>query len=241
MDFLVSNGYVDRMSKDDYEKLLASVSEEFTKVSSEDEEAKEKERTDEESLRNNQEKIHSDEESLADAQKKIHSIRFWFEGHEKKESDREKVQADEQVLEKDKESVQPEEQTVEKDEELIHEKDDELQSLIQKKSVLDRQVPCGEYYLSLTETGVAILHDLTVRDYRVGSIDFKDFIQETKSTAMELQSIAERASHYYADIKAVISNMDTFPLAKEEEEHNDDDDDDDVKTTRHVQDKEQRG
>jgi hypothetical protein len=187
LNFLISNGYVDRISKDEYEKLLASVSS-LSKATGEREEAHAKELT--------------DEESLARDQKKVHSIRFWFEDHEKKESDRERVQTDEQL--------------VEKDEEILHEKDDEVQSLILKKSTLDRQVPCNGCYLSLTETGVVMLYDLTIRNYRVGNNDFKDFIQETKATVMELQSIAERANHYYSEIKAAIPSI--YPISREEEE-----------------------
>ena len=202
LNFLISNGCIDCLSKDEYEKLLDSVAD-ISKVTGELEELHTKEKT--------------DEETFEQEEKKIHSIRFWLEGREKKEADREKAQEEEQL--------------VSKDEETVHEKDAELQSLIQKKSMLDRQVLYGKRYLSLTGAGVVMLHDLSIRDYRVGDRDFKTFIQETKATEMELQAIAERAANYYQAIKIAIANMDTSPLAEEyyEEDEEEDYDEDEYR------------
>jgi hypothetical protein len=196
LKFLISSGYVSCISKDEYEKLAEDVAN-LPEISSELEEARKKERV--------------DEEILTRDEKKVHSIRFWFEGREKKEAEREQVQADEQL--------------VSKDEETEHEKSDEMQLLIQKKSALDRQAQCGECYLSLTGTGAAMLHDLTIRNYRVGEKDFNEFIQEIKATEIELQSIAQRASYYYSIIKDAISNMDTSPLASEDNDNEDEEED----------------
>jgi hypothetical protein len=184
LNFLINSGYVECLSKDEYEKLLASVAD-MPKVDNEIEELREKENV--------------DKETITHDQKKIHSIHFWFEGRDKKGADRERVQTEEQI--------------VSKEEEAIHEKDSELQSLIQKKSMLDRQACYGERYLSLTGSGVIILHDLTTRNYRVGDMDFNAFMQETKAIEVELQSIVGRASCYYSEIKDAIANMKTSPLA----------------------------
>jgi hypothetical protein len=197
LNFLISSGYIESLSKDEYEKLSASVAD-LPKVNSELEEERAKEK--------------SDEETFIRDQKKIHSIRFWFEGQEKKEADREKAQAEEQLVSKDEETIKAE--------------NDELQPLIQKKSTLDRQVLCGERYLSLTGAGIVLLHDLTIRNYRVGEKDFKNFIQETKATEMELKAMAERASYYYSGIKDAISDMDTSPLAFSDDEDVEEDDED---------------
>jgi hypothetical protein len=214
LNLLTTNGCIEFLSKDEYEKLAASV-ESISAISQELEEEQKKEET--------------DEETLDRDEKKIHSIRFWFEGHEKKDIDRARIQTDEQLFSKD--------------EEEIKEKGNELQALIQKKSILDRQVPCGEQYLSLTGTGTIMLHELTIRNYRVGDKDFGEFLHETKATEVELQAIAERADNYYSAIKAATSDMDTSPLAakekkdayaaenddedEDEDSHGDDDDDED--------------
>jgi hypothetical protein len=75
-----------------------------------------------------------------------------------------------------------------------------------------------------------MLHELTIRNYRVGDKDFGEFLHETKATEMELQAIAERANNYYSAIKAATSNMDTSPLAAKERKDSyatvDDDDED---------------
>lgn len=203
LKLLTTNGCIACLSKDEYEKLAASVESISPTIDRELEEEQKKEET--------------DEETLARDEKKIHSIRFWFEGHEKKDIDRARIQTDEQL--------------VSKDEEEIKEKGNELQALIQKKSILDRQVPCGEQYLSLTGTGTIMLHELTIRNYRVGDKDFGEFLHETKATEVELQAIAERANNYYSAIKAATSDMDTSPLAAKERKDSyaaeDDDDDDD--------------
>lgn len=197
LNFLISSGYIESLSKDEYEKLSASVAD-LPKVNRELEEERAKE--------------NSDEEAFIRDQKKIHSIRFWFEGKEKKEADREKAQAEEQLVSKDEETIKAE--------------NDELQPLIQKKSKLDRQVLCGERYLSLTGAGIVLLHDLTIRNYRVGEKDFENFIQESKATEMELKAMAERASYYYSGIKDAISDMDTSPLAFSDDEDVEEDDED---------------
>jgi len=200
LKYLVDSGYVERLSKDDYEKLSASLAN-LSTVQNEDEGAHAKEV--------------ADEETLSHDQKRTHSIRFFFEGRDKKEADRERVQVDEQ--------------NVSKDGETVHEKDEELQSLIQKKSILDKQVPFGECCLSLTGKGVTVLHDLTDRIYRVGDKEFEEFIQETKATETALQSIVEKASSFYREIRFATANMDTSPLASrnvDDEDYDEDEDED---------------
>ena len=193
LNSLISSGYIESLSKDEYEKLSASVAD-LLRVTSELEEARAKENL--------------DEQSFISDQKRIHSIRFWFEGQEKKEADREKAQADQQFVSKDEETVKAE--------------NDELQPLIQKKSMLDRQVLCGKRYLSLTGAGVVLLHDLTIRNYRVGEKDLKNFVQETKATEMELRAMAERASNYYSGIRDAISDMYPYMTLSDDEENEED-------------------
>ncbi len=125
--------------------------------------------------------------ALHKEEKKTHSILFHFEGREKKEAELQKVQE--------------ERLTVLKDQTEITQIDSRIKELILKKSTIDRMVPYDGEYVSLTGFGVATLNDLNVRNYRVADNEFSDFIEETKQTVNELQSIARSAGSYEAFLR----------------------------------------
>jgi hypothetical protein len=50
-----------------------------------------------------------------------------------------------------------------------------------------------------------MLHDLTIRNYRIGDIEFSDFMNECKATTDTLQAIAQRARFYADNIKPSIA------------------------------------
>jgi hypothetical protein len=72
---------------------------------------------------------------------------------------------------------------------------------------MDRMVPQGDSYLSLTGLGQLTLNDLDVRNYRVSDREFPDFISEIKSTYAELRTIAEKAAAYVRLIKPEVPNL----------------------------------
>jgi hypothetical protein len=68
-------------------------------------------------------------------------------------------------------------------------------------------VPYGGEYLSLTDLGIVILHDLNVRNYRVADLEFPDFLAEIKATYAELRSIADKSSSYAALLKPRVPDL----------------------------------
>src|SRR4029077_19254161 len=135
--------------------------------------------------------------ALREGEKKTHSILFHFEGREKKEAELQ--------------NLQDEKLTVLKDQTEITQIDSRIKELILKKSSIDRMVPYDGEYVSLTGFGVATLNDLNVRNYRVADNEFSDFIEETKQTVNELQSIARSAGSYEAFLRNYVFGA--FPRA----------------------------
>ena len=183
MDFLHDNGYLSVIPKEDYDQSLTEVSN-LTQ--------------DNMDLASEENAERSAKTALDEEEKKTHSIKFLFEGKENKEAEREKVDSEKNVVSKmDSE---------------IAERDNKIKELIQKKSNVDRMVPYGGKYVSLTGLGVITLNDLNIRNYRVSANEFPDFIEETKETTDELRTIAYKANFYAKRFKAEFPDADLSQL-----------------------------
>jgi hypothetical protein len=178
LGYLSDNGYVLRSTKEDYDKGVAEVAR-LSQAT-----------TDMESKKAEEEQ--ADAAFQQDGQKE-HSFMFHFEhGAEK----------DELV-----QRVASEAAAVSAEESELTALEANLNDLIQEKSTIDRMVPYGEEYLSLTGVGSVILNDLSVRDYRVADEEFADFTTEIKATYAELRSIADRAISYVVVLKFRVAEM----------------------------------
>jgi hypothetical protein len=182
LDYLSSNGYVSTMPTADYDQAKADVAN-LTQMNL--------------NLQNEIVAERQAEIALREGEKKTHSILFHFEGREKKEAELQ--------------NLQDEKLTVLKDQTEITQIDSRIKELILKKSSIDRMVPYDGEYVSLTGFGVATLNDLNVRNYRVADNEFSDFIEETKQTVNELQSIARSAGSYEAFLRNYVFGA--FPRA----------------------------
>ena len=183
LDFLMANGYLTVMQKEDYDKAAAEVST-LTNLTVDQE---------------NEMKYESGQEATLKAEEdKTHSIMFHFEKQEKKEADLQALQSEKELVSK----VETEVTT----------RDAQIKELIQKKSVVDRMVPYDGTYVSLTAQGVVTLNDLNVRNYRVSATPFTDFIAESKATQEELRNIAYKASFYANRLRAQYAAADLSQL-----------------------------
>jgi hypothetical protein len=167
---LAGNFYIARISCEDHDRAAAELAN-LDQVTAE--------------LAAEEEDEAADEHHLRDDEGHLRGIRFHFEGQERKEAERV--------------DVEKEEQHIAEQRAVIAEKDDKVLELIKKKSALDMHVQCGNEYLSLTEPGIRMLHDLNIRNYRVAETEFSDFIDECEATSEALHGIAQRA-RYYADM-----------------------------------------
>lgn len=131
--------------------------------------------------------------NLQEDEPKTHSFLFHFEGEEKKEEMQGRVQKEQQVLTNEG----PQLTTLENN----------LNRLIQEKSAVNRMVPYGDGYVSLTGLGTIILSDLLVRAYRVDDEDFSAFVDETAATYAELRGIADRAAWYVSMVKPTLPEI----------------------------------
>ncbi|MGA2680430.1 MAG: hypothetical protein ABSF44_01365 [Candidatus Bathyarchaeia archaeon] len=183
MDYLRNGGYLSVMQKEDYDRASAEVSN-LTQMNID--------------LVNAENADRSAKATLQEEDKKTHSIKFYFEGKETKEAEREKEESEKSVVSK-----------MDAD---IAERDTKINELIQKKSIIDRMVPYGGQYLSLTGLGVITLNDLNVRNYRVADSEFSDFVEETRATYSELRSIADRGSFHVSNLRIKFPEMDLSQL-----------------------------
>jgi hypothetical protein len=183
MDFLGNNGYLSVMQKEDYDRALAEVSN-LTQMNID--------------LMNAQNAEGSAKATLEQEERKTHSIGFLFEGKEEKEAEREQIASEKTVVSK-----------VEAD---IAERENKINELIHKKSLIDRMVPYDGKYLSLTGVGVMTLNDLIVRNYRISSMEFSSFVQEIQATYGELHSIAETGSYHVSNLRGSFPDVDLSQL-----------------------------
>jgi len=183
LDFLVANGCVSIMQKDEYDRAVAEVAD-LAQLNEQVQTATAAETT--------------EQAALAGDERKTHSILFHLEGKEQKQSRLEKVEAE-------KEEADKEQGVVAADESRVNE-------LIQKKSLTDRMIPYDGRYLALTGLGYSVLNDLVVRNYRVSDLEFSDFIAESQETISELRSIADRASFHVSNLRAEFPKTDLTQL-----------------------------
>ena len=178
IDYLSANGYVLRTNKDDYNKGVQDVA-----------------RLSQMTAQMNAEKA-EEEQAAATLQKderKEHSFSFHFEGEGVKGELSRRIQNERAVVSTDESELNAIEANV--------------NELIQKKSTIDRMVPYGDGYLSLTGLGSVVLNDLDERNYRVADQEFSDFLSEFKATYAELRSIADKATSYVTLLKPKMSNI----------------------------------
>ncbi len=179
LDFLTSNGFVLRATKDDYDGGVAEVARLSQMVP--------------------QLGVERSEESQAEAamrldEQKEHSLTFHFESKEAREELVARTQQEEAAVSKMESELGATEASVNK--------------LIEEKSRIDQMVPYDGGYVSLTGPGVVALRDLGVRIYRVADDEFADFLAEMKATDAELQSIASRAYSYVNQFRFTIPQTD---------------------------------
>lgn len=170
LSLLASNYHIARISREEHERAAAELANLDQMVAE---------------LQQEREDDAMDEEHLERDKAHLQGIRFHFEGRERQEAAR----AD----------VEKEEQHIAEQRAAIAQKDDKVLELIRKKSALDVQVQYGNEYLVLTEPGMRMLHDLSIRNYRVADTEFSDFMDECRATSDALRGIAQRA-RYYADM-----------------------------------------
>jgi hypothetical protein len=182
LDYLSVNGYVLRTTKDDYDKGF-------------DEVARLSQMTTEMGAKRAEEEQAG--EDLQQDERKEHSFLFHFEHEEEKDELRQRTQSETAVFSGEETQLGVLEANV--------------NVLIQTKSMIDRMVPYGGEYLSLTDLGTLIFSDLIVRDYRVADEEFPDFLAEIKATYAELRSISDRASSYVAWLKPRVPGIDADP------------------------------
>ncbi len=167
MNFLTTNGYISVMQKEQYDAVLAEISN-LAKVNEElaREEAEE---------RNAKALLEEDE-------RKTHSIFFHFKSEETQKTELEGAETQRTVASKEEADVDKVES--------------KIRDLLQKRSMIDRMVPYDGRYVSLTGLGVITLNDLNIRNYRVSETGFSDFIQERIATFSELRTIAYKGGYY---------------------------------------------
>jgi hypothetical protein len=178
LDFLVSNGYVRAISQDDYSKGVADVAR-LSQLSDQVDTMKPE--------------VESAINELEEEKQKTHAFLFHFEGRQGKEEVEQKIQT--------------EQATVSQESTQLSALENNLNQLIQEKSLIDRAVPYGEGYIALTGVGTLVLNDLNVRDYRVDDEEFGEFVDEIRSTYTELRSIADRAAWYVNLVKPLVPDL----------------------------------
>jgi hypothetical protein len=178
LDYLSSNGYILRTSKEDHDggvEAVARLSQIVAQVETEKTE------------------VEKAGWALRTDEQKEHSFRFHFEGKEEKKDLDERIQAESAAFSKEQAELVQMEASVN---ELIHE-----------KSAIDRMVAYNGGYVSLTGLGTVISNDLNVRSYRVADEEFADFLSEIKATYAELRSIADRATSFVAMARTEVGGL----------------------------------
>lgn len=167
LDMLSSNGFISYFTGEDFGRFYDEYSN-LAKMSAE--------------LQNKIAELRNAEAFMERQGSVTHSIFSAFEGKEHKEAELKSLEREREVISKNRAD--------------IARMQSEISALIQKKSMMDRMVPYDGKYLSLTGSGVIMLKDLNVRNYRVSDSPFLDYVEESKETSGELRSIAERSSFH---------------------------------------------
>ncbi len=178
LDYLSTNEYILRATKEDYDKSTGDVAR-LTQLTTE--------------MTAQKAETGQAVVALQQDEKKEHSFSFHFEHEEEKDELRQKIQSDTAAVTREQSELTALEANV--------------NELIQKKSMIDQMVPYNGEYLSLTDLGHVILNDLNIRNYRVADQEFPDFLTEIKSTYAELRSIADKATSQVIFLNPRVPNI----------------------------------
>ena len=187
LNYLSSGGYVLVTTKEDYDKWADEVGR-LSQMTTEMNAEKAKDEQAQEALRQDE--------------SKEHSFMFHLEHGEEKDELSQRAQEETAALSSEESELSAMEANV--------------NELIQKKSTIDRMVPHGGGYLSLTDLGSVVLNDLDVRNYRVADEEFADFSAEIKATYNELRSIADRAASYVFVIRPSVPEIGDVEYSKDD-------------------------
>jgi hypothetical protein len=188
LDYLSAGGYVLRTTKDDYGRGVDEVAR-LSQVTAE--------------MGAEKVKDQQADEALQQDEQKEHSIMFHFEHQEERDELGQRVQSETTAVSGEISELSSMEASV--------------NALIEEKSTMDRMVPYGGEYLSLTDIGTVILSDLNVRDYRVADQEFADFLAEVKAIYAELRSIADKAASYIVMLKSSVPEIEDVELADDDD------------------------
>ena len=188
LDYLSDNGYIQKATKADFDEWSQVVA-----------------RLPQITAQVDKERAEADQASLLlqQDQSKAHSIRFYFQGREEKDALRQKVEAEIAATNKEESEARAVE--------------DQVNQIIETKSMVDRMVSYQGGYVSLTGLGSLVLNDLNVRDYRVSDEEFSDFSDEIKATYAELRSIADKATYHVNVFKQELPGLLSFEYEDSDE------------------------
>lgn len=178
LDYLKNQGYIAVYSKDDYSNLENEVS-----------------HLDETSAKIATEKgeMQKENEVLAQDERKEHSIKFYFEKKEKKEQVKTEIESEranvDEVFKSEKQDQ------------------DELNSLLAKKSLINSMVPYSQEYVMLTAKGKICVHDLALRLYRFSDEEFSSYEKEMSTTLGQLNDIVTTARAYYTYLENTVTDI----------------------------------
>ena len=178
LEYWSVNGYVQKTTKEDYEKGasdVARLSQIYTQIATE------------------KSREQQTQEALQQDVRKEHSFLFHLEGTAAKDQLGERIQQETAAVSSEASELNQLEAIV--------------NDLIQKKSVIDRMVVYDGGYLSLTGLGTLVFNDLSVRSYRVADREFPDFIAEIKATYAELRTIADKATSYASWVRPQVPEI----------------------------------
>src|SRR5438552_4445752 len=178
LEYLSVNGYVQKTTKEDYEKGasdVARLSQIYTQIATE------------------KSREQQTQEALQQDVRKEHSFLFHLEGTTAKDELGERIQQETAAVSSEASELNQLEAIV--------------NDLIQKKSMIDRMVAYDGGYLSLTGLGTLVFNDLSVRSYRVADQEFPDFTAEIKATYAELRSIADKTAAYVSWVRPQVHEI----------------------------------
>ncbi len=87
-----------------------------------------------------------------------------------------------------------------------------LDSLIARKSLLDTLTPCNGAYVALTALGAKELRDLSFRLYRSSDVDFTVYSAQRRAVDQELNGMADRGAQYVGGLMAPLEKVDRSNL-----------------------------
>ncbi len=125
---------------------------------------------------------------------RTHSLRFWFQGHDAKASQRVQEAGDSARL-----------RALEGD---LTAREHRYADLLAQKSVLDTLVPYGGGYVALTGAGQLQARDLAVRLYRVADLPFAAYLSQVQAVDREMNGLADLGGRYAAALAGPLKEYD---------------------------------